>query len=135
MPEVHQRMSLYKRVSQVRDAAEVEALAGEIRDRYGALPPRRGRPAALRGACAAGEALGVQQADLAAGALHLRLGARRRCGPRRWCARCAACPARRCPPRASCACPCLPAAPPLAALAEILCPAGRRSRGGPRARP
>ena len=34
VPEVHQRMSLYKRVSQVRDAAEVAKLAEEIRDRY-----------------------------------------------------------------------------------------------------
>jgi transcription-repair coupling factor (superfamily II helicase) len=32
-------MSLYKRVSQVRDAAEVAALQTEVRDRYGPLPP------------------------------------------------------------------------------------------------
>src|SRR5262249_12895423 len=39
VPEVHQRMSLYKRVSQLRDAGEVDALAEELRDRYGAFPP------------------------------------------------------------------------------------------------
>src|SRR5207237_6812116 len=39
VPDVHQRMSLYKRVSQARDGREVAALAEEIRDRYGPFPP------------------------------------------------------------------------------------------------
>jgi transcription-repair coupling factor (superfamily II helicase) len=72
VPEVHQRMSLYKRISQVRDGAEIEALQDEVRDRYGAVPaPVAGllRFAALR---LRAEALGVQQVDLGAGALHLR---------------------------------------------------------------
>jgi transcription-repair coupling factor (superfamily II helicase) len=48
VPEVHQRMSLYKRVSQVRDAAEVATLAEELRDRYGPFPRGRSSPG-LRG--------------------------------------------------------------------------------------
>jgi transcription-repair coupling factor (superfamily II helicase) len=75
VPEVHQRMSLYKRVSQVRDAAEVGKLAEEIRDRYGAFPPEVESLldyAALR---LRAEALGVLQVDLGAAALHLRLAA------------------------------------------------------------
>ncbi len=39
VPDVNQRMSLYKRVSQVRDAAEIDALRTEVRDRYGPPPP------------------------------------------------------------------------------------------------
>ena len=73
VPEVHQRMSLYKRVSQVRDAAEVTKLAEEIRDRYGAFPPEVQsllEYAALR---LRAEGLGVLQVDLGASALHLRL--------------------------------------------------------------
>jgi transcription-repair coupling factor (superfamily II helicase) len=73
VPEVHQRMSLYKRVSQVRDAAEVAKLAEEIRDRYGAFPPEVEsllEYAALR---MRAEALGMIQVDLGASALHLRL--------------------------------------------------------------
>ncbi|HET7747036.1 MAG TPA: transcription-repair coupling factor, partial [Vicinamibacteria bacterium] len=37
VPEGHQRMGLYKRVSSVRSVAEIEALRAEIRDRYGPL--------------------------------------------------------------------------------------------------
>ena len=73
VPEVHQRMSLYKRLSQVRDAREIDALRAEIRDRYGALPREvEGllRYAALR---LRAEALGVAQVDLVARTLHLRL--------------------------------------------------------------
>lgn len=38
IPDPNQRMSVYKRVSSSRDEATIEALAAEIRDRYGALP-------------------------------------------------------------------------------------------------
>jgi transcription-repair coupling factor (superfamily II helicase) len=75
VPEVHQRMAVYKRVSQIRDAAEGERLRGEIRDRYGPLPP------AVESLLLFGrqrlrlESLGVLQADLAGGALHLRIAA------------------------------------------------------------
>ncbi len=73
--ETHQRLTLYKRVSQLRGASEAEALLAEVKDRYG--PP----PAALLGLVRyAGlrlraEALGIAQVDAAGGSLHLRLAA------------------------------------------------------------
>jgi transcription-repair coupling factor (superfamily II helicase) len=75
VPEVHQRMSLYKRLSQVRNPREIQALEGEIRDRYGSLPAEvRGllRYAGLR---LRAEALGVAQVDLVSRTLHVRLAA------------------------------------------------------------
>jgi transcription-repair coupling factor (superfamily II helicase) len=72
VPEVHQRLSLYKRTSQVRRGGELDDLRAELRDRYGTLPPEvEGllRYAALR---LEAEALGVVQADLARGSLRLR---------------------------------------------------------------
>jgi transcription-repair coupling factor (superfamily II helicase) len=39
VPETHQRLGLYKRLSEVRSLAEIEALRAEIRDRFGPLPP------------------------------------------------------------------------------------------------
>jgi transcription-repair coupling factor (superfamily II helicase) len=73
VPEVNQRMALYKRVSQVRGVKEIEALFAEIRDRYGSPPDAvltLLRYAALR---ARMEELRIVQVDLVAGALHLRL--------------------------------------------------------------
>jgi transcription-repair coupling factor (superfamily II helicase) len=72
VPEVHQRMSLYKRVSQVRDEAEVRALAEELRDRYGAFPPEVLGLLTFAGLRLRADALGLQQVDLAGGAFHLR---------------------------------------------------------------
>jgi transcription-repair coupling factor (superfamily II helicase) len=72
VPEVHQRMSLYKRISQVRRAPDVQALAAEVRDRYG--PPPAEVEGLLRYAAARlrVEALGLSQVDRSAGALHVR---------------------------------------------------------------
>jgi transcription-repair coupling factor (superfamily II helicase) len=72
VPEVHQRLSLYKRISQARSEGEVQALRGEVRDRYGAPPAAVEdllRWAELR---VRAEALGVAQVDLSAGNLSLR---------------------------------------------------------------
>ena len=66
VPEVHQRMALYKRVSQVRTVAEVDALRAEIRDRYGALPAEVDGLLTFAALRIRSEALGVQQADLGA---------------------------------------------------------------------
>jgi transcription-repair coupling factor (superfamily II helicase) len=74
VPEVHQRMALYKRVSQVRTVEEVDALRAEIRDRYGALPAEVDGLLAYAALRIRSELLGVQQADLGPAALHLRLG-------------------------------------------------------------
>jgi transcription-repair coupling factor (superfamily II helicase) len=73
VPEVHQRMSLYKRVSQVRDGAEVAKLAEELRDRYGPFPPEVEGLLAYAALRLRAEALAVVQVDLGASALHLRL--------------------------------------------------------------
>jgi transcription-repair coupling factor (superfamily II helicase) len=73
VPEVHQRMSLYKRVSQVRDAAEVATLAEELRDRYGPFPPEVEGLLGYAALRLRAEALGIVQVDLGPAALHLRL--------------------------------------------------------------
>jgi transcription-repair coupling factor (superfamily II helicase) len=73
VPEVHQRMSLYKRVSQVRDVAEVATLAEELRDRYGPFPPEVEGLLGYAALRMRAEALGVVQVDLGTAALHLRL--------------------------------------------------------------
>jgi transcription-repair coupling factor (superfamily II helicase) len=75
VPEVHQRLSLYKRVSQVRQGDELDSLRAELRDRYGPPPTEVGgllRYAELR---LGAEALGVTQVDLSSGTLHLRMDA------------------------------------------------------------
>jgi transcription-repair coupling factor (superfamily II helicase) len=38
VPETHQRLSIYKRVSQLKEEREIPALREELRDRYGPLP-------------------------------------------------------------------------------------------------
>jgi transcription-repair coupling factor (superfamily II helicase) len=74
VPEVHQRMALYKRASQVRSPVEIQALRDEVRDRYGALPPQVDALLGYAGLRLRAEAVGVVQADLAGSALHLRFG-------------------------------------------------------------
>jgi transcription-repair coupling factor (superfamily II helicase) len=76
VPETHQRLSIYKRVSQLRREEEVAPLRAELRDRYGPLPPEvEGllRYAALR---VRAEALAVVQADATAAGLSLRFDVR-----------------------------------------------------------
>jgi transcription-repair coupling factor (superfamily II helicase) len=72
VPEVHQRMALYKRASEAPDAAAVARLAEEVRDRYGAPPPEVGRLFAFASLRLRAESLGLTQVDWAGGALHLR---------------------------------------------------------------
>jgi transcription-repair coupling factor (superfamily II helicase) len=75
VPEVHQRLSLYKRVSQARTGPEVAALREEIRDRYGAPPGAVDdllRWAELR---VRAEALDITQVDTGGGVLQLRFPA------------------------------------------------------------
>ena len=76
VPETHQRLSIYKRVSQLRRAEDVAPLRAELRDRYGPPPPEVAgllRYAELR---VRAEALAVTQADATAAALVVRLDAR-----------------------------------------------------------
>jgi transcription-repair coupling factor (superfamily II helicase) len=76
VPETYQRLAIYKRVSQVKDAPELEALRLELRDRYGPPPAE---VEALLGFAALrlrAEALGITQVDLGAGALVVRFDER-----------------------------------------------------------
>jgi transcription-repair coupling factor (superfamily II helicase) len=72
VPEVHQRMSLYKRISQVRREADLQALATEVRDRYGPPPAEVALLLRYAGARLRAEALGISQVDRSAGAFHVR---------------------------------------------------------------
>jgi transcription-repair coupling factor (superfamily II helicase) len=75
VPDAHQRMALYKRLSQVKSEAAVEALREEIRDRYGALPAEVADLIAYAGLRQRAEALGIQQVDLAGSrAFEVRFG-------------------------------------------------------------
>jgi transcription-repair coupling factor (superfamily II helicase) len=76
VPETHQRLSIYKRISQVRKAEEVTPLRAELRDRYGPPPPEvEGllRYAHLR---VRAERLAITQVDAAGAFLALRFDAR-----------------------------------------------------------
>ena len=83
VPDSDQRISLYKRLSQAREEAEVEALLAEVRDRYGPPPPEV--HALLRYAAARlrAERLGLQQVDAGTGALSLRFSASASLSPAR----------------------------------------------------
>ena len=76
VPDTHQRMALYKRLSQVRDAQAVLTLRAEIRDRYGPPPAEVEELVEYAALRQRAEALGVQQVDLATGrSLEVRFGA------------------------------------------------------------
>jgi transcription-repair coupling factor (superfamily II helicase) len=81
VPETHQRLMLYKRVSQLRDAAESEGLLAEIRDRYGAPPRAVLELVAYAGLRLRAEQLGILQVDAVGGALHLKFGEHTRLRP------------------------------------------------------
>jgi transcription-repair coupling factor (superfamily II helicase) len=76
VPETHQRLSIYKRVSQVRAEGEISPLREELRDRYG--PPPTEVEGLLRFAelRLRAEALAILQVEAASKALALRLDAR-----------------------------------------------------------
>jgi transcription-repair coupling factor (superfamily II helicase) len=83
VPETHQRLQVYKRVSQVRTAAELDALRHELRDRYGPPPAEvlgLLRYAELR---LKAEAQGVAQVDAPKGALVVRFDVRTPPSPER----------------------------------------------------
>jgi transcription-repair coupling factor (superfamily II helicase) len=74
VPDVQQRMSLYKRVSQVRTDEEIRRLQDEIQDRYGAPPADVVGLLAYSQLRLRAEAVGVAQVDRGSEALHLRFG-------------------------------------------------------------
>jgi transcription-repair coupling factor (superfamily II helicase) len=71
VPEVHQRLSLYKRVSQLRRAEELPSLREELGDRYGPPPQEVEGLLHYTGLRLQAESLGVTQVDRTAGALRL----------------------------------------------------------------
>jgi transcription-repair coupling factor (superfamily II helicase) len=75
VPDSHQRMALYKRLSQVRSPEAVQALREEIRDRYGSPPAEVLDLMAYAALRPRADALGIQQVDLVgSGGLELRFG-------------------------------------------------------------
>ncbi len=81
VPETHQRLQVYKRVSQARGTDELESLQSELRDRYGPPPPEVLGLLGYAALRVRAEALGVVQVDAAAGALTLRFDPRTRLDP------------------------------------------------------
>ncbi len=76
VPETHQRLQVYKRVSQARTTAELESLLAELRDRYGPPPFEVLGLVGYAELRVRAEALGIVQVDAAAGALTLRFDPR-----------------------------------------------------------
>jgi len=76
VPETHQRLQVYKRVSQARTTAELESLLAELRDRYGPPPFEVLGLVGYAELRVKAEALGIVQVDAAAGALTLRFDPR-----------------------------------------------------------
>jgi len=74
VPDVHQRMSLYKRVSQLQSVEATEALRAEVKDRYGPFPPSVAGLFAYATLRQRAEALGIVQVDATQSALLLRFG-------------------------------------------------------------
>jgi transcription-repair coupling factor (superfamily II helicase) len=78
VPEVHQRLSLYKRVSQIQRSEEIGSLQDEVRDRYGPLPPAVSALLSYASLRLRAEALGIAQIDLGGSRLSLRFAANTR---------------------------------------------------------
>ncbi len=76
VPDVQQRLSLYKRLSQVRAQADIQALGQEIRERYGPLPAPLDELAHFASLRLRAEALGVSQVDRLGDGLRLQLDPR-----------------------------------------------------------
>ncbi len=74
VPEVQQRLQLYKRVSRLRDESEIAELLDEIRDRYGEPPAEIGTLLACARLRLQAAELGLRQVDRTGAALLLHLG-------------------------------------------------------------
>jgi transcription-repair coupling factor (superfamily II helicase) len=120
VPEVHQRMALYKRASEAVDAPAVARLAEEVRDRYGAPPPEVGRLFAFASLRLRAEGLGLTQVDLAGGALHLKFAETAGIAPEVLVARVRALPGASLSPQGVLRAPLPPGAEALQALGELI---------------
>ncbi len=74
VPEVQQRLSLYKRVSEARSLAAIDGLGAEIRDRFGAPPREVADLLHYAGLRLRAEAIGLVQVDRGEKVLALRFG-------------------------------------------------------------
>ena len=72
VPETYQRLAIYKRVSGVKDARELDALRQELRDRYGPLPPELESLLAFAGLRLRAESLAITQVDLGGAVLAVK---------------------------------------------------------------
>jgi transcription-repair coupling factor (superfamily II helicase) len=70
--ETHQRLGLYKRLSEVRSPSEIEALRAEIRDRFGPLPAEVEGLLVYAALRPRAERAKVSQVDVAGGRLVVR---------------------------------------------------------------
>lgn len=83
MPEVGDRLALYKRLASVREEAEVDAILGETEDRYGRLPPAGANLFDLSRLRLLAERAGVKAVDAVESRLQIRFHERPDVDPRR----------------------------------------------------
>jgi transcription-repair coupling factor (superfamily II helicase) len=83
VPEVSQRLVLYKRLSSAPDAQDLERIRDELLDRYGPLPPEAENLLEVIHLKLLAKALGIPAIDFANGALVLRTAASSRIDPAR----------------------------------------------------
>jgi transcription-repair coupling factor (superfamily II helicase) len=76
VPETHQRLSIYKRISQVRGEGDIEPLRAELRDRYGPPPPEVEGLLHFAHLRVRAELLAITQVDAAGAFLALRFDPR-----------------------------------------------------------
>jgi transcription-repair coupling factor (superfamily II helicase) len=120
VPDVQQRMTLYKRVSEARQPGELERLQGEMRDRYGA-PPAEALTLLDYGALRLrAEALGVGQIERSERSLVLRFGPEAAAAPERLIATVKTTPGASLTPDGLLRLPVASLADPLAAVAAAL---------------
>ncbi len=83
MPDVGDRLVLYKRLASARDGAEVDRLQADTEDRYGHLPPPAVNLFDMGRLRLVAEAAGVRSVDVADGRLQIRLREKPALEPRR----------------------------------------------------
>jgi transcription-repair coupling factor (superfamily II helicase) len=120
VPEVHQRMSLYKRVSQLSEARQIAALRDEIRDRYGPPPPEVHGLLGFAAVRLKAESLGIVQVDLAGNSLHARFAPDAPLRPERLIGLVRSRPGAGLSPQGVLRVPIEPGMPPLAALEALV---------------
>jgi len=119
VPDAQQRMALYKRVSELRTAAELAWLRGEVRDRYGRLPEEAEGLLAYAALRLRARAVGVLQVDRGERAFLLRMAPEAPLAADRLVALVQAMPGAVLSPDGVLRVPAVQAEPPLEALARL----------------